>query len=299
MTSLSSAGSLRDLIASSRARTDTGREACRRDGDDCAFLPFSRLEALYGTFPLIRKMGVAPKETHKCVTFLLKRWQDDRGGREDRGASSSSPSRSSPAVAACEKKGKEPKPPPFACACGAHVEVDHARADRVCVQCGATTYGATAHCAQDAHACSSSVRDDDDLDSQLCVEVDHWNVCAFLGLDALQSVKRFASRITKRASNEQRIAAAFVFQYLLEHCDLNELTQECGSSMCDGDGGEIRYEAVAPTSRCNVCGDSFFNRADERRHRCRVRLQRPQVSLVKNKAAKMCFTPLQAAAYCD
>ena len=79
--------------------------------------------------------------------------------------------------------------------------------------------------------------------------VDHWNVYIQLGEDELVRVKQFCSWMKRRASNENRVAAGFIFQYMLTKADLSTNVNSFPT---------IVYEKQKPLSTCEKCNEIFF-----------------------------------------
>ena len=116
-------------------------------------------------------------------------------------------------------------------------------------------------------------------DIKISEMVDHWNMYVNISQDELAHVKEFSSWMKKRASNENRVAAGFIFQYMISKYELVTIDENFPT---------ILYEQVQPISTCANCHEKFYNQYSISKHKCfNVGKKRKQWSLAKNQKTRM------------
>lgn len=242
------------------------------------FLPFSRIKGLYDTHPLMKAMNLNHMEVHRCLTFILRKY------RETKRENVSENHNNKTTIHKCiECKSMK-------------VVTDTKQGFRFCGNCGVCLpgiiYGESfIEATQTQHSntknelpkwiIAKNTYSDTWSDVQISIDADHWNHYANFNSYDLDEIKHFASWVTKRASNEQRIASAFMFKYILKNHDIEELTSEENKEF------NITYKEPDYISSCQTCNEKFSTMFQKRHHKCTNKTKRPQISLVKNKKQRI------------
>ena len=265
---LSDASKLRDALYSTKNDEKM---------DNSTFLPYSSISSLLKNYPLMHEMSVDRFEVHKCIVEMLKTYRLNNEKRKL--ATNQNTYESSCICVHC--KGKI---------------VSCARdGDMVCTNCGivekSIVFGGQSYYDDDSthnNATESEIPEwmiiqnafgDVWKDIKISEMVDHWNAYVNISEDELARVKEFSSWMKKRASNENRVVAGFIFQYMLSKHELLNIDEQFPT---------ILYERVQPLSVCANCHEKLYNKHSISRHKCfDIGKKRKQWSLSKNRETRI------------
>ena len=261
-----------------------------KNEEKTAFLPYSSISSLLSNHPLMSKMQVSKSEVHKCIAYMLKTYTTDKERASTKCASTN----------AANASKNETKSKKNTCVhCNHMLVLSERDGDFVCTKCGAVSeskvYG-TAYCSTDDASIQNYGADPANIPEWMFVQnsfkdlwkelkisemVEHWNAYVNLKEDDLVHVKTFCGWMTQRASNENRVAASFLFFYILSRVQPSDLNNNFHFPT-------IEYETTRPMSTCKNCNEKLFDQYSINRHRCfNLDNKRKQWSLVKNKKTRM------------
>jgi len=251
----------------------------------CEYLPIGQIEHLLSNHPIMKAIPCIETEVHKCLTYMLSEQKTQlKKHKKTQNAVNILP------------------PKCFHCKINAS-ECKTRDGDLICSSCGVSksvSFEQTtqfmksteprSHC--NSHTSSANVSKwlltynalgDIWNDIVLKRQIEHWNHYVNLPRDDLEDVVKIANWMEKRASNESRIAAAFLFKYMNTNYDLSRFSEK--STM------EFKYSDPACIDSCAKCGETFFKQKSRRIHYCypdaKREKSRAQWSLVKNKKRKL------------
>lgn len=282
--------------------------------DDSSYFPYTNIEPLLHNHPLMKVINVKKQDVHSCLSYLFdktcckniidKTLQSTEGSRSRKqtDANSEANSKANPETnLEREWTGNDTKPGNLCKMCQHEVYTICARdGNIVCSRCGLENrrlfednferYDASEDTVSREQGSSSSTEIPSwafakctysDTWKNLSVErdVENWNSYVHLKTDDLLVVKRFASSIKKRASDDVRVASAFLFFYIASKFDIDTLTRD--------NFPVIDFAAPKVYSSCAQCGEKFYEPYAVSRHICTKHKKRAQISLVKNRPAKM------------
>lgn len=247
--------------------------------EEMEFLPLSHISDLLNHHPLMKVMNVSKMEVHKCLMYMYthKRRQ-----------------------ASCQHKNKETLVEDQACCkhCSNGKLISCPRdGDYICASCGVVQCKLySEHTPFFKH---DEIRHGDvdnnvpqwmithnaigDVWGNLLLkrDIEHWNAYVHLPTDRLQLIKTQATWMEKRASNESRIAASFLFEYMQRKIDIKSIDRD--------NFPHFKYEECQPYSKCMDCGEEIYSLCEKNKHTCyhKKKRERKQWSLVKNKKCKI------------
>jgi hypothetical protein len=256
------------------------------------FLPYSRISSLLENFPLMHKMSVDRFEVHKCIAEMLKTYRLEAKDKQILASKEMLHMSESSCMSICEKKGMRES---ICVHCKGKLVLCGRDGDKVCTHCGivdkSIVFGSQSYYDDDSthnNATESEIPEwmliqnafgDVWKDIKISEMVDHWNAYVNIREDELACVKKFSSWMKKRASNENRVVAGFIFQYMLSKHELLNI---------DNLFPTIHYEQVQPLSKCANCHEKLYNQYSLSKHKCfSVGKKRKQWSLAKNQKTRM------------
>lgn len=271
------------LHHSERFRDEVRTKSLEEDDNECmSFLPFASVEKLIDKHPIISIMGVTKEEVHKCMSHML-----------------------SYKLSLKTKKGtvnehSQQVKANHCTQCDKPMLIAYRDGHFTCSQCGIVSsknvYGE--HFVRTLTEEELNVGGEESeipkwafaqnayahiwTEIQLSKDVDHWNAHMNLREDDLIYVKRVASWMKRRASNESRVAAAFLFFYL--ECSID--IESYNSSTFEYP--EVTYNVISSLGQCDNCEEHFYSNFSKRNHSCFVKERsRVQWAYSKNKECRM------------
>lgn len=249
--------------------------------DELRFLPYTSVEPLLEKHPLMAYMKVSKTEVHKCLTHMLTHRLASHEARTT--------------VKAHEVRNT-------CVECKAPIMLDSRNGTWICSSCGIQQRGPVygeqiftalsqadlnrldhGECDVPEWLLAQNAHGENWTRYQLESEVEHWNAYMHLPVDELAAVKQIAGWMKRRASNESRVAAAFLFRYMETRIDMETL---------NGTDFPIVYWYHSDTGgeQCPHCKEILPSKYQTSRHVCVNNMRkkhRRQFSLVRNKACKV------------
>jgi len=253
--------------------------------DELEFLPYACVDKLLNTHPIMLNMSVSKHEVHKCMSFMLSH----KFKSIDEQKSTKSEKDTKPKQTCNECKSTTAK-----------IIVSQCDGTFLCNECGVVhgnIYGGT-YDNSEIETCNKYTLEDREyipkwmhvqnafgdiwFELQLSYEVDHWNQFVNLGEDELKYVKTVASWMRRRASNESRIAAAFIFVYMESKIDWTAFDKTTFAYPKN-----LKYDKPKDVRTCDKCKASFNTLFGYRHHKCFMVKNRKQWSYSTNKATRI------------
>tara|TARA_B110000008_G_scaffold261158_1_gene282329 strand:- start:15 stop:845 length:831 start_codon:yes stop_codon:yes gene_type:complete len=274
--SLKEACAIRDLLYKQQTTKSS-------DDDIVEYMPLSCISQVLDDYPIVKMLNVSKTEVHKCLTHILHRKRELL----------SKPKLKNTSKFKCKNEQ-----------CNSNnILLNHRDGNYTCYDCGTIqnfiVYGEnikTSITESEMKQLESNtdtnlpnwVHAQDQLgdkwhEFQLSSLVEHWNAYIHAKKDDLTYIKEAATWMERRASDESRIAAAFIFVLVMEpQLDYSKLNGIYFP--------HISYKTPSAYKKCKLCKASIFeNEILVKSHKCLKTHERKQWSFVKNKKTKLKF----------
>ena len=267
------------LLASNGLRDKLFKDKRHVSEPTIEFLPYYSIRHIIESHPLPELMKVSKKEVHKCLTYMFSKYTKEQTKEQ---TNKYEHLKNECINKTCKNTSKT------ICA--------HRDGFYICTYCGCVqsqVYAEGLHLpiSEEELKILENGGDNDiaqwalaeneygDIWNKIVLNqhVEHWNIYAHLSKDELEEVKEISTWMEKRASNECRVASAFIFKFIKDH------TQKINTENLL----QLKYELPEVKKICAHCDEKMYSIFDIKRHACKKNIQRKQWSYVKNKKTRI------------
>ena len=283
------------LFDSNNLRDKLFQEKIQHNETLIEFLPYYSVEHILNNHPLPQLMKLSKKEIHKCLTHMFSKYKRAQTQKAQAQKAQSNTNN--------EKKIEHETNEDHICRnekCKKKLKTICAYRDGcyVCEYCGCVqsqVYGEGLHLPMSEEELKILENGGDseipkwafaeneygEIWSQIVLNqhVEHWNVYVNMTKDNLEEVKVISRWMEKRASNECRVASAFIFKFIKD--SIPEITTEKLL--------QLQFEQPKVKKTCEHCSEKFYSIFETKRHICKKKIERKQWSYVNNKKSKIRF----------
>ena len=276
------------LLDSNDLRDKLFKENTRETEHVIEFLPYYSIEHILNDHPLPKLMKLSKKEIHKCLTHMFSKYKREQAkSAQSNNKKNNEDETNQDKICINEKCKKKLK---TICA--------HRDGCYVCEYCGCVqsqVYGEGLHLpiseeelkilenGGDSEISKWALAENEygEIWSQIVLNqhVEHWNYYVNMTKDNLEEIKEISTWMEKRASNECRVASAFIFKFIKD--SIPEITTEKLL--------QLKFEQPKVKKTCENCNENFYSIFDIKRHICKKNIERKQWSYVNNKKSKTKF----------